>query len=162
MAVAAPLLPLGAGAAALAIGTGILAGKAFEKAFDLAVDGMRAGSRSPSSETGGNGNGNGGGDPFTGLPWPGGIDDTTGETGTQATVVPQRDPLVLDLDGDGIETTGRLDPVVTFDHDGDGVKTGTGWIRPDDGWLVRDLNANGSIDTGAELFGRRCKIHPTA
>jgi hypothetical protein len=43
--------------------------------------------------------------------------------------------------------------VVTFDHDGDGVKTGTGWVKPDDGWLVRDLNNNAAIDIGAELFG---------
>jgi hypothetical protein len=54
---------------------------------------------------------------------------------------------------DGIQTTGSRDPVVTFDHDGDGVKTGTGWVKPDDGWLVRDLNSNGTIDKGAELFG---------
>ncbi|TSJ84462.1 calcium-binding protein [Chitinimonas sp. BJB300] len=40
-----------------------------------------------------------------------------------------------------------------FDHDGDGVKTGTGWLLPDDAWLARDLNGNGSIDTGKELFG---------
>ena len=65
------------------------------------------------------------------------------------------DPLALDLDGDGIETVGVGDwqNTVLFDHDGNGVREGTGWLSGDDGWLVRDLNANGTIDTGAELFG---------
>ena len=65
-----------------------------------------------------------------------------------------RDPLVLDLDGDGIETAG-IDPnaPVLFDMDGDGVKTATGWIRPDDGIVVLDRNGNGLIDSGRELFG---------
>jgi hypothetical protein len=67
---------------------------------------------------------------------------------------PRRDPLILDLDGDGIETIGA-DPVnpILFDHDGDGIKTGTGWVRPDDGFLVLDRNGNGTIDNGTELFG---------
>ncbi|NGZ06664.1 MAG: hypothetical protein G8237_09940, partial [Magnetococcales bacterium] len=65
---------------------------------------------------------------------------------------PPNDPLVLDLDGDGIEVT-AADTIVVFDHDGDGVKAGTGWIRPDDGWLVLDRNGNGTIDSGGELFG---------
>ena len=67
-------------------------------------------------------------------------------------VLPRRDPLALDLDGDGIETRGADDQVV-FDHNNDGVKTGTGWLRPDDGWLVLDRNSNGTIDNGGELFG---------
>ncbi|WP_293266580.1 calcium-binding protein, partial [Neptunomonas sp.] len=62
------------------------------------------------------------------------------------------DPLVLDLDGDGIETI-AADGSVLFDHDGDGVKNGTGWISADDGMLVLDLNGNGTIDNGGELFG---------
>lgn len=66
----------------------------------------------------------------------------------------QRDPLVLDLDGDGIETTGERDGTrVLFDHHADGVKIATGWIKPDDGLLVLDRNGNGSIDNGRELFG---------
>ena len=40
-----------------------------------------------------------------------------------------------------------------FDHNADSIKTGTGWVRPDDGLLVRDLNGNGLIDSGRELFG---------
>ena len=66
--------------------------------------------------------------------------------------LPRRDPLALDLDGDGIETRGA-DGKVVFDHNNDGVKTGTGWLRPDDGWLVLDRNSNGTIDNGGELFG---------
>ncbi|APC95409.1 hypothetical protein IBE10_07390 [Francisella tularensis subsp. novicida] len=62
------------------------------------------------------------------------------------------DPLVVDLDGDGIETHGA-DGSVLFDHDADGRATGTGWATADDGLLVRDLDGSGTIDTGRELFG---------
>ena len=65
-----------------------------------------------------------------------------------------RDPLVLDLDGDGIEAVG-INPSapILFDHDGDGTKNATGWIRADDGIVVMDRNGNGLIDSGRELFG---------
>ena len=63
-----------------------------------------------------------------------------------------RDPILLDLDGDGLETVG-LASNVYFDHDGDGVLTRTGWAGRDDALLVWDRNGNGFIDTGAELFG---------
>ncbi len=65
-----------------------------------------------------------------------------------------KDPLVLDLDGDGIEATAidRSAPVL-FDHDADGIQAATGWIKADDGIMVLDLNGNGTIDTGRELFG---------
>jgi hypothetical protein len=66
----------------------------------------------------------------------------------------RRDPLALDLDGDGIETIGlRHGKPILFDHDGDGIKTGTGWLKSDDAWLVLDRNGNGTIDSGRELFG---------
>lgn len=65
---------------------------------------------------------------------------------------PPRDPLLLDLDGDGLETLG-LSAHIHFDHNGDGVLTGTGWVGGGDALLVWDRNANGRIDTGAELFG---------
>ncbi|MDG9785151.1 hypothetical protein N7408_28495, partial [Pseudomonas otitidis] len=66
--------------------------------------------------------------------------------------VQRRDPLSLDLDGDGIETVGT-NTGITFDFDGDGLKTGTGWVKGDDGFLVLDRNGNGQIDNGGELFG---------
>lgn len=62
------------------------------------------------------------------------------------------DPLALDLDGDGIETTGTGD-MILFDHDGDLNRNATGWIKGDDGFLVLDRNGNGKIDNGSELFG---------
>ncbi|MBS1160352.1 MAG: hypothetical protein H6R15_2771, partial [Proteobacteria bacterium] len=67
---------------------------------------------------------------------------------------PRIDPLALDLDADGIETTGITAATQTlFDHNGDGTKTGTGWLKGDDAWLALDKNANGTIDNGNELFG---------
>jgi hypothetical protein len=64
----------------------------------------------------------------------------------------RRDPLTLDLDGDGLETV-PVSAGVLFDHDADGVRTGTGWVASDDGFLVLDRNGNGTIDSGRELFG---------
>ncbi|WP_339469208.1 calcium-binding protein, partial [Pseudomonas capeferrum] len=64
----------------------------------------------------------------------------------------RRDPLALDLDGDGIETVSANSGIV-FDFNGDGLKTGTGWVKGDDGFLVLDRDGNGSIDNGNELFG---------
>ena len=78
--------------------------------------------------------------------------DTINDLFNQARTWIRRDPLALDLDGDGIETVGASSTIL-FDHDGDGIQNGTGWIKADDGLLVLDRNGNGSIDNGAELFG---------
>jgi len=64
-----------------------------------------------------------------------------------------RDPLAIDLDGDGIETVGSATNPVLFDHNADGIRAGTGWVRPNDAWLVLERNGNGLIDSGRELFG---------
>ena len=70
------------------------------------------------------------------------------------------DPLTLDLDGDGIElsplgTAGQAGAsTVFFDFDGDGFRERTGWVKADDGMLAIDLNGNGLIDNGGELFGQ--------
>ena len=63
-----------------------------------------------------------------------------------------RSPLILDLDGDGVETIGTNSNVY-FDHDDNGFAENSGWVGKDDGLLVRDLNNNGQIDDGTELFG---------
>ena len=65
----------------------------------------------------------------------------------------RRDPLAIDLDGDGIETVGITATPVLFDHNADGIKTGTGWLKADDAWLALDRDGNGTIDSGSELFG---------
>lgn len=57
----------------------------------------------------------------------------------------RRDPLVLYLDGDGLETVGAAQSGVVFDLDADGIKTGTGCVVADDGFLVMDRNGNGLI-----------------
>ena len=63
-----------------------------------------------------------------------------------------RSPLVVDLDGDGVETV-TAEGGVYFDHDANGFKENSGWVGQDDGILVRDINGNGIIDNGTELFG---------
>lgn len=65
------------------------------------------------------------------------------------------DPLVLDLDGDGYELTTEANSSAFFEFDGDGFAERTGWVRPDDGLLALDSNANGTIDGITELFGNQ-------
>ena len=66
-------------------------------------------------------------------------------------------PLVLDLDGDGVETVGLANGV-HFDHDGNGFAQQSGWVHSDDGLLVLDRNGNGLIDNGSELFGNNTQL----
>ncbi|MFZ1249085.1 MAG: calcium-binding protein [Candidatus Saccharimonadales bacterium] len=67
----------------------------------------------------------------------------------------RKDPLLLDLDGDGIETVSITDSVANFDLDGNGFAERTSWVKSDDGLLVRDRNGDGIINDGNELFGDR-------
>lgn len=61
------------------------------------------------------------------------------------------DPLVLDLEGDGVELTSAKDGV-TFDMSGTGA-TRMAWVKgKDDALLAIDRNGNGKIDNGSELF----------
>jgi Ca2+-binding RTX toxin-like protein len=64
-------------------------------------------------------------------------------------------PLVFDLDGDGV--TQDLLPIYwafgRFDLNNDGYAEPSGWVKPDDGFLVRDVNGNGVIDNVSEMFG---------
>ncbi|MBM3210809.1 hypothetical protein FJZ33_01215, partial [Candidatus Poribacteria bacterium] len=66
--------------------------------------------------------------------------------------VPRGDPLILDLDGDGVETF-HVNDGAYFDHDGNGFAERTGWAGSDDGLLVWDRNGDGVINNGRELFG---------
>ncbi|MBI5141473.1 MAG: hypothetical protein HZA20_04670 [Nitrospirae bacterium] len=65
------------------------------------------------------------------------------------------DPLTLDLDGDGVETTPLAGSSAMFDLDGDDFAERTGWIGKDDGLLAMDINNNGKIDDITELFGNK-------
>ncbi|MBL4645737.1 MAG: hypothetical protein JKY99_04690 [Rhizobiales bacterium] len=54
-------------------------------------------------------------------------------------------PIVLDLDGDGIELIRPEDGVVFFDIDGDGAADQTGWVASDDALLVYDKQQDGQV-----------------
>jgi hypothetical protein len=64
---------------------------------------------------------------------------------------------VFDLDGNGIRTL-SVDRGVGFDLNADGKKDQTGWVGAGDGLLARDLNQDGQINDGSELFGEATKL----
>ncbi|WP_420332731.1 DUF5801 repeats-in-toxin domain-containing protein [Roseibium sp.] len=61
------------------------------------------------------------------------------------------DPIVLDLDGDGVELMSAANGVA-FDQNADGDLEQTGWAGADDGLLVMDIDGSGRIENGTEVF----------
>ncbi len=57
-------------------------------------------------------------------------------------------PVIIDLDGDGLEFA---DTLVGFDIDDDGVLEQMTWAGADDGFLAYDENGNGLIDQRGEI-----------
>ena len=71
---------------------------------------------------------------------------------------PQRDamvavsPIMLDLDGNGVSTLAASHGV-NFDLNATGTASKVGWLAGGDALLVRDINHDGIINDGSELFG---------
>jgi len=61
------------------------------------------------------------------------------------------DPIVLDLDGDGVELTSAAHGVA-FDVNADGDKEQIGWVGSDDGVLAFDVNQDGQINDMSEII----------
>ena len=61
-------------------------------------------------------------------------------------------PIVLDLSGTGIHTTAASHGV-QFDLTATGTTSQVGWVGAGSGLLVRDINHDGVIKDGTELFG---------
>jgi Ca2+-binding RTX toxin-like protein len=53
-------------------------------------------------------------------------------------------PVILDLNGDGVDITPRTDSTAYFDVDADGYWEQVAWAGPQDGLLVIDLDINGN------------------
>ncbi len=62
------------------------------------------------------------------------------------------DPLVLDLNGDGVQLIAYNKSHVSFDVNNDGIKENTAWVSGQDGILVDDKNGNGQIDNISETI----------
>ncbi|HEX9547038.1 MAG TPA: hypothetical protein VF942_06850, partial [Acidimicrobiales bacterium] len=62
------------------------------------------------------------------------------------------DPVVLDLNHDGVLLQPAAKDGVVFDLNGDGVLERTAWVQPEDGLLALDRDHDGKITSGRELF----------
>lgn len=66
--------------------------------------------------------------------------------------VQESDPVMFDLDGDGLELTSYRDGA-RFDILGNGQQVNTAFVTGGDAFLALDRNGDGAINSGAELFG---------
>ena len=80
------------------------------------------------------------------------VTKTQQQTEVRGVDIKYADPLVLDLNGDGLDLTSAENGAI-FDINADGIQDRTGWVQGDDALLVLDRNDNGKIDDGSELFG---------
>ena len=63
------------------------------------------------------------------------------------------DPIILDLDRDGIELISVTTSNARFDMDADGFAERTAWVAPDDAFLIHDRNQDGIVNDISEFFG---------
>lgn len=65
-------------------------------------------------------------------------------------------PLTLNLVGGNVHTVSPASSSTRFDMQDNGQVLRTGWITPDEGFLVRDVNGDGRINSGvAEMFSEK-------
>lgn len=81
--------------------------------------------------------------------------------GDPSSVAAYVEPIVIDLDGDGVEFDGVSDGI-TFDVDGDGIAERTAWANQDDGVLVYDENDNNHLDGRSEFAFAEYSENPDA
>jgi Ca2+-binding RTX toxin-like protein len=60
-------------------------------------------------------------------------------------------PILIDLDGDGVELAPRDMNFTLFDFDDDGFAERTAWVGADDGLLMFDENSDGQITKAREI-----------
>ena len=60
-------------------------------------------------------------------------------------------PIVLDLDGDGVELVALDDSTAFYDINGDGYRERMAWASADDGFLAYDKDGDGAISAHDEL-----------
>jgi Lectin C-type domain/FG-GAP-like repeat/RTX calcium-binding nonapeptide repeat (4 copies) len=62
------------------------------------------------------------------------------------------DPLIIDLNNDGLQLISLENSSTRFDIDADGYTENTAWVSPEDGILTIDLNGDGTINNISEIF----------
>lgn len=77
-------------------------------------------------------------------------DALTGNPGGPQIPVSDSTPVIIDLDGDGLELIPMVDSQIVY-QDGDGVDVRWGWVAPDDGILAFDADGDGAVDGPVEF-----------
>lgn len=107
-----------------------------------------------SSYTGGRSGGNYGSSSGSGgssSNGPNGSDDSGGHDNSNNAGYGGFDPIVIDLDGDGVELRPLSTSNTYFDTDNDGFAERTAWAGADDGILMIDLGGDGKVTDAKEI-----------
>ena len=80
-----------------------------------------------------------------------GVESDIGNIAVTVNGINQIAPIVIDLDGDGVEYSQLSESEVYFDVDGDGEREHTAWVGADDALLVYDYNNDNNITNVDEI-----------
>jgi len=67
-------------------------------------------------------------------------------------------PIVLDLNNNELTSVSLENSNAYFDYDGDGNREHTAWMESGDAQLVVDINQDGIINDGSEIFGEYTRL----